>query len=341
VISSLDGSDLSVVVQGDLRAETSEVLRSVRHAYPDAEVILSTYLNEPVDLYMRDYDAVVQVDDPGALPPFTKGRHSPRNNLNRQLASASAGLARATRPFTAKLRTDCVLAGGGFLPLANDLGRLTGSHERLLTSSFYTRHPKGVTCYPFHVSDWFCFGPTAKVREFFSAPPMTLSEAEWYDTHRYKFHSTNTAKRFRARFTPEQHITRHFAEARGYVLPRFHNDNSGAVVKSYEQFLAQELAVAEPELLGIRLPKYSELSRSNYHRMDCVLFEDWLEMLELHGGKPLVPAEVRKIIRAAQPPTSRRAVAHFFRHSVSAYMLWLRARASPPSSGFGQSEILK
>ncbi len=283
----IPSSQLTVVLQGDIRPETDRAIKSVRQHVPSARLVLSTYRDQPSHR-LKDLsgkvDHLVLSADPGPLPPFTMSGTAPPSNLNRQLVTTQAGLAEVRSAYVLKMRSDIELTGAGFLKL----GCAAEDSDRMLVSSFYTRHPMGLSCYLFHVSDWFVVGCTSKVKDFFSAPCMSPSDARWFESHAHVARATYAARRFRARYTPEQHITVHYAQQHGYRTPQFLNDWDEHLMNEYRRFLVSECLVAMPRDLGFRLDKYRQLERSVYQRLDCVSFSDWQSMVaSLSASNPV------------------------------------------------------
>lgn len=168
-IAPLASRALSVVVQGpvvhgDSPTDTPAVLASLRSAFPDAELILSTWAGTDTD--GLDVDAAVRSDDPGV------GERG--SNVNRQIVSSRAGIARATRPYVLKTRTDILFFSGQIL---ERWGRFVGRapfgamfQERLLVGSVFTRRPSLLAPYPFHPGDWVFLGRRDDVQKLFSVP---------------------------------------------------------------------------------------------------------------------------------------------------------------------------
>lgn len=274
----IDAPDITVVMQGNIRPSIGRAIHSVRQVLPGARLILSTFDLEAPQRYAGFVDEVVLSKDPGGMPPSVKANQAEPNNTNRQLVSSQAGLARVTTPYALKMRTDCALHDIGFIRLLQQYSQADSECRRLVASSFYTRHPHGLACYLFHISDWFIFGTSERVRQFFSSPLVSLDEATWFERRAHLASGTYAARRFRARFTPEQYITTHFARALGYRTPEFLNDLSPGLSEEYESFLAKEVIVAYPSQLGFTLEKYPDIEHSLYQRVDCVGHADWLDL---------------------------------------------------------------
>lgn len=322
----IDAKDITVVLQGDLRVETEQVIRSIRDVLPGARLVLSTFDTEAFERFTDDVDELVLSRDPGAMPPFVMANNAAPNNTNRQLVSSQAGLGRVATPYALKMRTDCILSGNQFVRLFEKLGVTDSRMDRLVVSSFFTRHPRGLACYLFHVSDWFVFGRTERVRLFFSAPMMNAAEAAWFESRPHLESGTYAARRFRARFTPEQHITTHFARVLGYETPAFLNDSTPALRLGYEAFLAKEVIVARPSDLGFSIGKYQATNESLYQRIDCVSLADWLDLYESHCGKSVPAATVARDWGVI--PKIRR-IANPFRHAVIRTVLGVKGLRLP------------
>lgn len=330
----ISARDITVVLQGDLRPETLAAVQSVRRVLPGARLVLSTFVGAPTDPYRALVDVLVLSEDPGAQPPYTVSRFAAPNNLNRQLVTTQAGLREADTPYALKLRTDCVLESDAFVCRYEEATRADLGCGRLVASSFYTRHPRGIAGYLFHVSDWFIFGATPAVRQFWDVSFLSDEDATWFERHPRLPRSTLAARRFRARFTPEQHITTEFGKKRGYRVPEFLNDRSGNLVAEYTRCLAREFVIDSPAGLGFCLPKYEHLAGSLYQTLDCVSYDDWRAMFlrwapEVSSAA-CVPAHHSLGVRALH--RTLRELAYQFRHPlVGAIQSW--RRLSQPKKG--------
>lgn len=316
----VEASDITVIIQGDIRPETGRTISSVRRILPNAKVILSTYCNEPYHAYSGLVDELVLSKDPGGMPPSVKVNHAAYNNTNRQLISTQAGLARVNSRYALKMRTDCVLFERGFIHLLEQYSDSDVEMSRLVVNSYYTRHPHGLACYQFHVSDWFVFGLACRVQSFFSAPLMTLDAATWFENNAHLGSSSYNARRFRARYTPEQHITVNFAGRLGYVTPSFLNETSDEIQDAYTRFLAKEFIVAPPSQLGFSLEKYPEIESSFYQRIDCVGHDDWFDLYSKTNCGPSKSFPFREVINRVALKACRLVLNRFRRPVIRAVM---------------------
>lgn len=322
----LPQASITVVMQGDLRPQTPAAIRAVRQALPGCGLVLSTFQGAGVEALRRMVDEIVLSDDPGAMPPTTVGAAGGANNINRQIVSSQAGLRCVRTSFAVKLRTDCIIENGGFIALHTAGSACPGGDRRIVVSTYYTRHPAGICRYQFHVSDWFAFGRTPRLQALWDAPALSAQEATWFERHAHRRGSTPIARRFRARFTQEQHVAVALGRKLGYRTPEDLNHAPAQVVADYERFLATEFIVAEPRLLGLRMPKYEHLDDSLYQRLDNVSFADWLALAKKHG--PAASASWRALDAIATHSTRHTAIArtaaHALRHPISKALLYER-----------------
>jgi len=181
-MSLIEDNQVSVIVQGPIRYTrqgynlTQLCVESVRRLLPGAELILSTWSDS--ELSGIDADEFVMSDDPGPLP---RPNHRD-SNVNRQITSTCRGLIRAKRPYSLKLRSDCVLYHTGFLGLHQHTRRALGYEvfkEPITATSIYFKNPQK-TPYLFHVGDIFHFGLTQDLINLWDIPHVPRAYiSEW------------------------------------------------------------------------------------------------------------------------------------------------------------------
>jgi hypothetical protein len=288
-------SDITLVFQGAFKPyvtrEHDDVARNIRltrKVLPGARIILSTWSGAELPPGLA-VDAVVQSPDPGALPPLKLDDRKP-NNINRQIATTQAGLAAVDTPYAVKLRTDCFLEHAGFIDYFLEQRQLDRGRERLAACSFFTLDPTLFERLPYHISDWFHFGPTALLRDYWSGAPMSVKDARQYETQEHASGSTLFERKFRARYAVEQHICLQFARARGYACPRYINDVSDIVLANYRNFLAREVMLLDPWQIGLHFEKYAWVANSPFQRMNNLMHLDWLAIADPQlVGRPDAP----------------------------------------------------
>lgn len=204
----IKSKDISVVVQGAISPVfTKKVLRSVRCRLPQAEIILSTWQGSNVD--GLDYDELILSKDPGAeiLHPQWTQYH----NLNRQIVSTKAGLQKAKRKYTLKIRTDIKLTSNSFLEYFGKFPqrseKLKLLKERVLVCQYYCRKAE---VFPYHLSDWVFFGLTEDVQNIWDIPLAKEPEmTKWFYKHNLlpkHLNPNNPFNYFRHRYCAEQYI---------------------------------------------------------------------------------------------------------------------------------------
>ncbi len=289
---------VSVVVQGAIApggatGATGRCLESVRRALPGAEIILSTYPGS--DTSGLSFDILVESDDPGALS-FTREGPIQLNNVNRQIVTTQAGLARATRPYALKLRSDLLMDGAGLLRYFARYGSHGGEKdnsdarvfgERVLCCTRYARNPRRVLPYAFHPSDWFFFGRTDDVRKLFDIPLAPEPEtSRWFDAYAPR-PDPDVFPGALNRWAPEQYIwlsclKRHAPNAvPATALPTYQWDVSEAIITASERTLAENFVLLSPRQVQIRFTKY-RITRLDW--ASVYTHGEWLRLRETYCG---------------------------------------------------------
>ena len=292
-MQAISGSEVSIVVQGEVVACTEQALASYRQRAPEAQIILSTYehcAEHAQSLQAKGLiDALVISEDPGPLPSTVKSPTAGPNNLNRMLVSTQAGLARADRDFALKVRSDALIDPVRVM----HRWATEGGGGRLLFASRYTRHPFGINGYLFHVSDWITFGRLDRCRHYWAAPLMRQADATVFEQAPMADKATATARRFRARMAQEQWICTHFAKSIGYTVPVRLAHRNSLLVQQYAEFLAQECIICDRETIGLELPKHERSFSSLFQKIDCLSESDWKSIQSTLFSKKRVSAGMR------------------------------------------------
>jgi hypothetical protein len=311
----IDDREIGITIQGDVRPETADVAADVRRLFPRAQIVFSTFQTPALDPALGTLrelaDAVIVNDDPGALPPTVISPTAPANNINRQLVSTSAGLAALNRRYALKLRSDARLLSANIVVAAwAQSVEAGGDDSRLAACSLYTRHPRGLNGYLFHVSDWMTFGALAQVRRYWGAPQMPLSCATWFEHNPHHRTATATARRFRARFTQEQWLCIHYAAKLGYQVPEALDHRTPRLIADYERFLAERWIVLDTSQAGLYVPAHRRAETSLFQRLDCVSHADWCEFVRANDeNRPAHTGRLRWAARLARRPIGRALLA--------------------------------
>ena len=204
---SVDSRNISVVVQGAVDAVvTQKCLKAVRRFLPEAELILSTWKSERTE--KLDADCIVLSEDPGQDGYCFKKDNVLSDNTNRQLRSVQAGLERCSRQYTLKLRSDFYISGARFLDFFDAYDKRSSEflwfRHRVLVCSVFSRRFSDETGFPvlFHPSDWFFFGLTEDIRDYFCRTPLVLSQEDVA----YKFPDRKPYSGLMKRYAPEQYF---------------------------------------------------------------------------------------------------------------------------------------
>lgn len=301
--------DVSVVIQGPVAAYDPVLNRSLaalRRHLPGAEIVLSTYATEDRAvrnyLMLLDVDALILSEDPGAIS------HNPLgpvfSNVNRMIRTSAAGIARATRPYVLRLRSDAVVTGTRFLEMAGRFPRHDLASrlfaERIVVSSVFTRRAYNERQpAAFHVSDWFQFGRREDVAYLFDIP---YAEEPAYSTHfvrrwrhidpaarPYAFGSMNL------RYPPESYVVLACARKR-FAIPHedWHDDTADARDWSNRIIMSNFLPL-DPPTAGIILDKPA------YRRQVSLAHLDY-RMTELAYTFAAFQEEYRRLFEPALAP---------------------------------------
>ncbi len=202
----LPTQEISVIVQGAIDTKyTSKCLQSIRQYLPQAEIILSTWEGANVD--DLNYDILILNKDPGTMLNIIYP-YPIYNNVNRQLVSTQQGILKATRKYILKLRSDLVLKNADFLNYWENFPKqnkdFTIFKHRVISGSTYTIEylTNSNKPTPFNVSDFWFFGLTEDIKDYFlDCPLQTKEESEnWKFKYPNKIPDPNTLWRF----PPEQ-----------------------------------------------------------------------------------------------------------------------------------------
>lgn len=257
---------LSIIFQGPVDPANTELyhyLNRTRKAYPESEIILSTWRLSPRDeqtLTAKIFSLgvrLIQSDDPGPLI----GKDASGTwytNLNRLLCSAKAGLDAATCPLAIKLRTDTYLSNRKLLPLLKEimppspeLPREPGFlvfQNRVITATWFARDSRGSLPWLFHPGDILLAGNTDDLRLFFSAP---LAGPDLFQP------VTAPGMWSAWRYVPEQWFWVHAIRAAtgNHVFKGNFHHTPRLVAESERYFLANFIPYS-PQKLGLHWPKY-------------------------------------------------------------------------------------
>lgn len=263
----ISSQDVSFVVQGpiwrkatdDWPAERTEsVLESIRHHFPDAEIILSTWANS--DIQGLDFDQVVMSADPGSVP-WDLERTTP-NNVNRQIVSTMAGLRIATRTYAVKLRSDVAIKNRGFIDTFLRFQTLERRKEyslfgnRIVIPTLFSRNPRFGHPLPltYHPSDLFSFGHLPDLLKLWDIP--LASEDQVLRKYEKQPKPLVYPAHVVCQYTPEQYIwLTSLRNAGKHVECEHFLDCRENVILESEKWIANNFIIDNEKQLGIEIPK--------------------------------------------------------------------------------------
>ncbi len=256
--NNINSEDISIVVQGQLfftdKNSTLDVLLSISNHYPFAEVILSTWRGSAIPLeYKSLCDHIVLSDDPG---DGTYGKVP--LNINRQIISSKSGVAKASRKYVIKSRTDLIFTSNSLsqflnLSLQRDPDFSLGQNH-ICVADFSTRsHISGLKV-PFWVCDFVYAGRREDVSKIFDVNLYDKNDFEYYLTHLKPDYMYRQSDVFR--YTPETYFAYTYL-SQGRDIP-FENsyDNNSIAMELYHRLLINNFIVLGEKQLGITSLKY-------------------------------------------------------------------------------------
>lgn len=293
-------------------------LAQTKAALPKAKIVLSTWnsFEFPAEYNTATklgVDQLVLNSDPGGLPNIRFGFDAP-NNANRQIASASAGMALVDTKYALKLRADSFLSNANLLAIyenylnivqreapALDSDTLTPKNKKqksnkknpskkklgkknnkkyspIAVASFFTIDPSIYQHMAFHVSDWVQFGRRKALQEYWSAKPMSKKNATYFENNDHDKEASFYDDQFRTRLAVEQHIAVEYAKARGYEVPKHYNETDESILSGHDRFLAEHFIVLDLDQLGLNFPKYDWVEKDDFAVINCVNHEDWYRL---------------------------------------------------------------
>lgn len=253
----IKSQEISVVVQGAISKDfTKKTLNSIRNTLPDAEIILSTWKGSKVD--GLNYDVLVENEDPGSVVFFPK--LDQYYNLNRQIVSTKGGLAKASRKYILKTRSDIELKRAGFLEFFDKFSARNENikilKKRVITCNYYAEKPDYM---PFHIGDWVFFGLAADVKNIWEIPlAPELEITTWFESHPLTPQHQDQSHPlhfYRHRFSAEQYVWSQFL--RKYTKLNFDHifDISPENCEITNLSFANNVVIISPKQYGIRFLK--------------------------------------------------------------------------------------
>lgn len=208
----IKSKDISVIVQGVVNNDTHTLLKSIRKNLLFSQIILSTWEGSDVSRNSGLYDILVLNKDPGAV--IFDDKENKSNNLNRILVSSQNGIAKATRKYVLRLRSDLILKNANLLKLTDDFevrnSDVSLFKQRIFAydifSIKYDEKKQIKQRMLFHISDWCHFGLKEDLQELFNVPKVIEPEfSRYFEFHKKEVNDVHASRIWK--MSPEQYIT--------------------------------------------------------------------------------------------------------------------------------------
>lgn len=291
---NIGNQEITFVIQGPIsimegrglkEGVTQKNIQAIRHFFPGSKIIVSTWQGQ--NATGLDVDQVLLLNDPGQNSVFNDGVEQKLNN-NRQLYSSHQGLRAVTTQYAAKVRSDSIISGRGFIELYQQYAHLSRDKNntyltsRIVTSSaFFISSHAGKRVY-FHKSDLFDFGLTEDLLKVW--PEKLIPELKFSKVNGYKSRYPAT----------EQFLCLHWI-AQLLDEPLHINtkagDDAGLGENFWLRLIANNIIVSEPKELGL------DVTERFYKRGNKALeydLKDWLYF----SGISKKPLDTKRIYRA-------------------------------------------
>lgn len=165
----IEDNEVSIIVQGSVSVTDKtgalislDVCKSIRKNFPNAEVILSTWLGENTEKLESFVDIIVKSIDPGGYK--RKGVYL---NVNRQIISSNAGVNKSTRRYCIKVRSDIIFT-------SNDILKCYKKNKGILITNLTSCNPKK-SKQVFSLCDWVYMGTRDEIKSLFNIPLYPIS----------------------------------------------------------------------------------------------------------------------------------------------------------------------
>ena len=257
----IESQDISIIVQGAINTvETKKCIKSIRKYLPDAEIILSTWENEPTE--NLDYDIIVLNTEPSSILIDSYKSKKIYNNLNKQLISTQNGLKQATKKYTLKIRSDLIIEKPTFLEFFDNypkrIERYKLFEHKVIIPMLLTRYNYNKNKMPFHISDWWFFGLTNDIKKYFEKTKL-VEEPNFtnYFANEENKYKKNPYGKIPHKFAPEQYFGYScFARNFDDIYMEDASDYSEELMEKYRKCLLNNFIILDFKHSGIYLNKY-------------------------------------------------------------------------------------
>lgn len=276
--------DFSVIIQGPIIGKkndpiekqlSQECIKSIRKNLPDAEIIISTWIEEETE--HLDFDKIVFNEDPGAITYNDFELKNVYNNNNRQIVSTYNGLKLATRKYAIKMRADFRIENTSFFDF---IGKYTAYNkypffkQKIIVSTYFSRNPEK-TPLLYHISDLFQIGLTEDLKNLWNIdcqpePETTraipYSKKIWNDPFRHN--------KYKMRYASEQYIWFAFAKKMNLDLSlKYFCQVPIRLISKATISIIDNFIILSPEQIGLYIPE-----RLIHGEKKLYTFKEWFNL---------------------------------------------------------------
>ena len=278
-------SEISIIIQGPIHEIfIEEIITQTRKIFQNSEIIVSTWTGSNKDLIPTDV-ILVQNTDPGGAQ--ISDHPVVYDSANRQIISTLAGVKKASRKYSIKMRSDILFEHNDWLKMFNRYQKYDQNFKflrsRVLIGSFFCVNANKIPL-PYHISDWFFFGLTDDLIDIFDIPLLTEESANWFkgkirNEFSYGWH---------CRYRPEQHIWSSFIK-KHYKLNFDHqNDSGNNNIEISERIFANNTLILDPQILGMKSKKHPNYLKDEMNKgyfSSNYSFHDWLRLYRSYSDE--------------------------------------------------------
>lgn len=279
----ITSKEISIVIQGayfegsEFDFDTRKVIESWRIAFPNSEIILSTWKNQK-DLKDNDLSHLkiksVFSEDPGSDEAGILSF-----NINRQIISTAAGVKLATRKYVIKSRSDVKID-------SNLILRYYNLHLQFQPEGLVFREPigiyslstrnwkKGFIPHLLHPCDWLYLGLAEDLRELFGGDPYSEEALQYFKDkkmpRRRSFSGTS-------RYVPEQFILVDYLFRKNILKKVDFSDYSvqtRMIRKLNYSIFKKDFIVLDEDQIGLKSKKYPNPHSRNI-QISQLRHEEW------------------------------------------------------------------
>lgn len=255
--------EISVIVQGPLTKDINLLIDSIYTNLPDSEIIVSTWIGQSSFIKKEYLNKIVLIESKSLEIKYIDPLTDIEDNLHRQIYSTYAGLKKATKRYSLKLRSDCNLINTNFLKIV-DINKEFSDllNKKITISSLGFVNPLKI---PFlgYWSDFFMFGETVDLIKYWTINIDLKYKSSYLELVKQKFYFNNSGFLL-ARYGCEQQLALNMANyLKCKIKLNSKDDFSFDSAYKFEKISYRIFHLIDYEKSGIRLPKRLESSQFN------------------------------------------------------------------------------